>query len=456
MATKDQPQGRRAEAGIQERGLGAMKIKWLRLEHFRRFTDFEMDFDPQLTVLVAKNGAGKTSILDALAVLLGAFLTRLPGISGTNPKDSDFQINRNGRRPPYMRVTCESSAGIKWDRTERRDQTKRTAKEIPLGLGLKQLHAHVDKLIDRHNHAQTFELPVFIYYGTGRGVFGVPQRTRGFGKKFTRFDALGGSLESQTNFRRFVQYFYLLEDEELRKQKEERNFEVQTPELQAIRKAVKCMLPEFSNPRISRPAGIAVDWRHDGVKKTLRIEQLSDGYRTTLAMVMDIAARMAEANPDMQNPLKTEGVVMIDEVDLHLHPGWQQTILLDLSKTFPNVQFIVTTHSPQVISSVKPEKLRVMTWEKDEPRLRPVDFSEGAEAQQMLLDVLGVESARVDNLPIVQTLKTYQRLVEEDKWDTAEAKRLLAELQRWGSEHDPEIARLDMDVRMKQWEREQQ
>ena len=243
---------------------------------------------------------------------------------------------------------------------------------------------------------------------------------------------------------------------EIRKQKEARSFDIEIPELRAIRRAVEIMLPEFSHPRGAEPAGIALDWQQDdGSSKTLRIEQLSDGYRTTLAMVMDIAARMAEANPDMPDPLQTEGVVMIDEVDLHLHPGWQQTILLDLMRTFPNIQFIVSTHSPQVVSSVRPDALRVINWKGDTPEVAPVAFSEGAEAQQMLLDVLGVDSARVETLDIVKKLMQYQQLVAGDQWDSTEALKLRRDLDQWGGEFEPELVRLDMDIRMKAWDREQ-
>lgn len=430
-----------------------MKIKMLTLSHYRRFTDFSMDFDRNLTVLVAKNGAGKTSILDAIATLLGAFLTRLPKISGYNPKETDFQIYPNGRRPPYMRIKCESFNGIKWDRTEKRDQSTKTLSEIPDALGIKQLNDYVDSFIDADNAEQPYQLPVFIYYGTGRGVFDIPQRKRNFSKEFRRFDALSGALESRTNFRSFVEYFYHLEEQENRLRNEKRSFDVELPELKAIRTAVQRILPSFSNPRSVHPAGIEVDWQPNGETKQLRIEQLSDGYRTTLAMVMDIAARMAEANPDMPDPLETEGVVLIDEVDLHLHPGWQQTILLDLMDTFKNIQFIVSTHSPQVISSVKPGRLRVIDWQHDQPVLIPVDFAEGAESQQVLLDVLGVKSPRVQRLGIVQNLQRYQDLVKAGKWDSPEALTLRAALDEWGAEHEPELARLDIDIRLHELDR---
>ncbi len=431
-----------------------MKIKTIHLQHFRRFTDFQLSLHEQLTVLVARNGAGKTSVLDAIATLLGVFLTRLPKVSGINPKDNDFQVLPDGNKPAFMRLTATSFNDINWDRTEKRDKTKKTASQIPAAFGVKQLNDYVDTIIDAENTGQAYELPVFIYYGTGRGVFDVPQRKRDFANEFPRFDALNGSLESKTNFKKFVEYFYFLEAQESKLQKEQRSFDVQLPELTAIRTAIQRMMPEFSNPESIMPAGIQVDWLHDGIKKKLRIEQLSDGFRTTLAMVMDIAARMAEANPQSTDPLATSGIVLIDEVDLHLHPGWQQHILLDLLRTFPNIQFVVSTHSAQVVSSVKPECLRVIDWQSDKARLVDIDFSEGAEAQQVLIDILGVSSARVEQLPIVQSLKKYQKLVEDNQWDSEEALLLRKLLDEWGGEFEPELARLDMDIKIKSWERE--
>ena len=103
-----------------------MKIKSLHLHNFRRFSDFSLDLHPKLSVLVARNGAGKTSILDGLAIALGAFLTRLPKVTGLNPKDTDFQVLFDGSsRPAFMRIHCVSlDGGVQWDRTEKRDRIK--------------------------------------------------------------------------------------------------------------------------------------------------------------------------------------------------------------------------------------------------------------------------------------------------------------------------------------------
>lgn len=101
---------------------------------------------------------------------------------------------------------------------------------------------------------------------------------------------------------------------------------------------------------MTRPLRFVMDRiEEDGSRHELRIEQLSEGYKIIIAMVADLAARMAEANPTIPNPLGATGIVLIDEVDLHLHPKWQRTILKDLNRVFPHVQFIVSTHSPIIV-----------------------------------------------------------------------------------------------------------
>ncbi|STQ77286.1 AAA family ATPase [Grimontia hollisae] len=397
-----------------------MKIKTLKLTNYRAFEDLELDLDPQLTVLIARNGAGKSSILDAISSNLGAFLTRLPGVSGHNPKDSDFRVSESGEKPPFMRIYTCSDDGVEWDRTERRDKTKKTQAQIPEGAGLKALNEYVDRFIDAHNEGKEYKLPVFIYYGTGRGVFDVPQRKRGFGKKFPRFEALSGALESRTNFKRFVEYFYFLEDEENRLQKERRSFDVEAPELRAIRHAVNKMMPQFSNPRSAAPAGLMVDWaQENGSVSQLRIEQLSDGYRTTLAMVMDIAARMAEANPYMEDPLKTEGMILIDEVDLHLHPAWQREFLPALINTFPKIQFVVSTHSPFIIQSLNSGKLVNLDHLQDGSNTSLKNEQSIEDIVEQIMDVpLPSRSARLQEM--YDVAQQYYDLLEQGNKSTEE------------------------------------
>lgn len=413
----------------------SMKIAKIRLTNFRCFEDFSVDFDPRLTVLIARNGRGKSTLLDAVALALGPFLTRLPGIKGLGFKKTDFRIDENGKQPPHMRVSCTSTTNVIWDRTERRDLTKKTLESIPPGVGLKALNDYVDTFIDSHNDKEPYNLPVYVYYGTGRGVFDVPLRKRSFNKYFSRFEALDGALESKTNFRRFVQYFYYLEEKENRLQKEHRSFDVEIPELKALRLAVEKLLPEFSNIRSVEPAGIMVDWSKineagETIIQKLRIEQLSDGYRTTLAMVMDIAARIAEANPFSDAPLNSDGVILIDEVDLHLHPEWQREFLPRLINVFPNLQFIVSTHSPFIIQSVKEGLL--IDLDKQDISESP-SLNKELSIEDIAEDVMGMEKVQRSesfNRQVEISDRYYQLLNEGKHENEQEIKYLSAELDK--------------------------
>jgi len=409
-----------------------------------------MQLDERLTVLVAQNGAGKTSILDAIATGLSQFITRLPLVSGINPKDSDYLVYSDGNKPAYMRIACESTHGIRWDRTQKRDRTRKTQSEIPKPYGTQLLNDYVYELVQTNKGNSPFQLPIFAYYGTGRGVFEVPQKRRYFKKRC--FQALKGALEAKANFHHFFKYFYFLEELERRGQKQ--NADYQQPELNTIKKAIESAMPMFRNPRSDRHLCFLIDWQTKKETKTLRIEQLSDGYRTMLAMIMDIAARMAEANPNREIPLEIEGIILIDEIELHLHPGWQQTILPSILKTFPNLQFIVTTHSPQVLTTVPSSSIRAIHWDSSEqPSLMPIAFSEGAESQQLLEDILGIQQ-RPQNIGIVKELNRYLELISLDKWDSKEARVLRSKLNKWGHGYEPALANADIDIRLRARRRE--
>lgn len=142
-----------------------------------------------------------------------------------------------------------------------------------------------------------------------------------------------------------------MEDEERRERELRRDFEYRSPILECVRGALSEIVDSYTNPRILiRPLRFVMDRvDSDGTQYELRIEQLSEGYKIVIATVADLAARMAGANPQMSNPLSAKGIVLIDEVDLHLHPKWQRTILRDLNRVFPNIQFIVSTHSPIIV-----------------------------------------------------------------------------------------------------------
>lgn len=352
-----------------------MKIKTISLDNFRSKAKLELELGSRLTIMIGENGSGKTSVLDGLAIGLGAILTYLPGVSGISFRKTDIRQDEN-QKAPYTRVRIETIEGLIWDRTERRDKSKATSNQIPAATGLQQLRKYLDQeILDPINELQTVELPVFSYYGVSRALLDVPLRKRAFPKAHARFEALEGALVSDTRFKSAFIWFYNKENEEQRKQRDLLDFGYKLPELQAVRQAIESVFPGISEPQIKQnPLKFVVK---KGAE-VLDIMQLSDGYKTLLSLVIDLAIRMALANPDSPRPLESNAVVLIDEIDLHLHPEWQSRVVGDLLRTFPNAQFLLTTHSPYIIESINNhlQRYKVISILNDDVKvndLEPID-----------------------------------------------------------------------------------
>ena len=156
-------------------------------------------------------------------------------------------------------------------------------------------------------------------------------------------------MEADSRLRTAFAWFYAKENEELRLKNESKDFELRLPALECVRRAFQAMFPDLRDPHVTlNPLRFMVSQGQE----PLDITQLSDGYQTLMGLVMDLSARMAMANPHLADPLAAEAIVMIDEVDLHLHPAWQQRVVGDLLRTFPNAQFVLSTHSPFVVESI--------------------------------------------------------------------------------------------------------
>ncbi len=421
-----------------------MKIKNLELTNFRCFESLTVNFHEQLTVLVANNGFGKTAILDALAIGLGVFVSWMPNIPGRKPKDTDFLVPDTGKKPPYMRIRMETVDGMVWDQTKKRDKNVPTD-QIPAAAGHKDAMKYAQRIFNDWMNTGRLAFPLIVYYGTARGVFDTSQK-RNLIKKDTHInDAYSGCLEGKANFKRFFDHFYFLEDLERRQKEEKKDWDYRLPRLEVLREAIHRMMPSFSNPHSKLgPLRFLVEWRHNNRKQTLRIDQLSDGYRTTLAMTLDIASRLSILNPSVQNSLDAEGIVLIDEIDLHLHPSWQQRILPDLMRTFPNIQFIVTTHSPQVISAIPAECVRIIQPENDREIANfpfsvttPAQQTQGVSSADVLADVMGVDP--VPDGEKSQWLSEYKAIIQQGLQDSFEGKNLRKKLLAHFGENHPEM-----------------
>ncbi|MNN17561.1 hypothetical protein D3C81_1307520 [compost metagenome] len=192
----------------------------------------------------------------------------------------------------------------------------------------------------------------------------------------------------------------------------------------------------------------------------LKVSQLSDGIRNMLALVGDIAYRCYKLNTHHGDKaaLLTHGIVMIDEIDMHLHPEWQQTVLPDLQKAFPNIQFIVTTHSPQVLSSIDAHCIRRLDWELDEEsgRKRMVvntidQQTMGVASSDVLANVMGINP--VPDVEPARQLSHYIALIQQNLHEEPGGTALRAELNaHFGAGH-PKILECDRLIRLQAFKR---
>lgn len=327
-----------------------MKINFLEVTNFRNMKFNKIDFtDRKFTVLIGNNGTGKTAIIEAITK---GFVPVIRAVKSEAVKQCDLSNNdimfgttatavtlgveldgeeyiwTNKRKLPSLLQTAEAG--------DIKDKAQNDLKK----LKAKYMQCIIEK-----------KLPLILYYGTDRIIRDIP--VRGHIKNFEVTDALRNCFDNTNYFRDFYDWFKTEEDIELRELRN--NGSYHNPRLDCVRTALERMIKGYTNLRIELSPSRMLMTSHQGID--LQIEQLSGGYKAVLSVVADIAKRLSLANPESEKPLEEEAVIMIDELDLHLHPKWQKTIIDDLKRTFPNCQFIISTHSPFIIQSINSDEL---------------------------------------------------------------------------------------------------
>ena len=422
-----------------------MKLRSVHAENFRAIRSLTVPLDPALTVLHGNNAHGKTSVLAAIAVGLGAIPTLLAGRGGINFRKSDCRSDAADFTWVDLDawVGLDGAEAIQWRRYDVGDGMATRSRPDRL-FGTMSLRKYIETLATAVENSKETTIPVIAFYDTDRAVFDIPERKRGFQGEFHRFNTYIDALARKTSFKAMVEWFYANENQELRLQRDKQDSTLRLPALASVRRAISGMLPDVSEPHIEYPAQFVV-WRKPGNSppEKLLLEQLSGGYRIVLAMAADLALRMALANPHLPDPLQSEAIVLIDEIELHLHPEWQQRILCDLRRTFPNAQFIVSTHSPQVLTTVEPQHIIHLRATEDgivaEQETGP---TYGAKAGNVLRALMGVDE-RPDN-DFTQLLKRYQAMIANGAGETPEAVQMRSELEHLS--RDPQLAALDVEI----------
>ncbi len=368
-----------------------MRIKKLELKNFRGFEELTIDFpegESGLAVFVGVNGSGKTSVLDGIA-------------KGLKVVQENLKKNENERLGSWIseddirmvahkigsKTTYEKQKDHKISISVKNENDEISWSFHQNGGDADKIRTLVADFKSDVSDGMKRELPILIYYKAQRN-WSTKKAEKielyPIGSRLDKYlDCFDPKISTQTLFEWFKRMKFIQfenDDGEL------------PPEVKEVRDAITKglkSLNHYSNKKIS----IIFSAKNDeleiniGNNEIMLFRLLSDGLRSTLGMIGDIAYRMSEINPHIGN--RSKGIVIIDEIELHLHPSWQRTIIPVLRKIFPNIQFIVTTHSPQVLSNVPRENVFILNnfkLEKNKPH------TEGRDSNSILEDIFGVPS----------------------------------------------------------------
>lgn len=320
-----------------------MRLEQLKIENFRGFESLTLDFHPEVTVLVGANGSGKTTVLEAVVLVLASALRS----EEQGPEEPSRDFSMMDARP------SGDPAKIVLSLTHRGKHGELDGSYYPASGNESRVFDADFNFVDPADEGDSE--PIACYYDVSRHARDSTPGSRDAVHRTPR-DAWKNAWDAPAGFREFFHWYREREDIENAERVEDSSY--RDPQLEATRKAIESLLPGYKRPRIRRSRGAALVISKGG--QDVAFDQLSGGERVLVALAGDIARRLAIANPESDDPLLGEGVVLIDEIDLHLHPEWQAKVIPALRHTFPNVQLVVTTHSLIVLSYVPSECVRLL------------------------------------------------------------------------------------------------
>ncbi|MBN1488048.1 MAG: AAA family ATPase [Anaerolineae bacterium] len=391
-----------------------MKLNRLTLTNVRAFEQAEFEFHPGMNLLVGINGAGKSTVLDALRIMLSQTLPEFTAATKriAIPFEKDDIAVGQGALTANLEF---EAAGVAFEHLVHLPREDHVVDEIREGQVRDQTYELVEHNVLTPNQSRILkplrkkrEQPLAVHFSTRRSL----PIMKSPGKSETAKNQASAFVHALDNDRGLHIYElaqWWLVQEALSTEKPEL-----ARYLTVLNDALSVFLDNCTNLRAVREPEETLLIDKEGA--TLDVRQLSDGERSVLALVLDVARRLAKVNPDLENPLeKGKAVVLIDELDLHLHPSWQRTIVNKLTRTFPKCQFIATTHSPQILGEVSPENITILEY--GEAPYHPLQ-SLGMDSNWILQFLMG-DTDR--NRTISQKLDSISELIEEDKYVQAQS-----------------------------------
>ncbi|MGN7818907.1 AAA family ATPase [Chitinophaga sp. 22536] len=344
-----------------------MRIDKLNIKNFKGFEDESFSLNPQFTVFIGDNAKGKTAMLQAMSIAMGSFFLGIDGIDSRAIQKNEVRMKTiDGQPRPQKPVVIEAEwrpeqeemvlwkdyaikPEMKWKRENIKNNT--TSKDA------KNIRTFAESLLKASRDGSRVVFPLFAFYGTGR-LWAIHEKLNYQKQEEGVKMAYAYALSAKASPKEFLQWFKTQEDSV-------KKFEqpLDMAHLTAFKRTITQLIPDdrwqdvaFDNKENELTGIFTTD---AGTKEKLKFSQLSDGFRNIIAIAGDLAYRCIQLNPHLKEEAveKTPGIVLIDELDMHLHPNWQRRIVDDLKRAFPKIQFVATTHSPFIVQSLKSDEI---------------------------------------------------------------------------------------------------
>ena len=466
-----------------------LKVSTHPISNFRKILELELNLHKNLTVLIGENGVGKTSLLESIRKNL-MWIAATARKENTNGGTIDVDDVNNLNKDKGAYIDCEFQIGNAY-------KFKGRVARLPEGI-LSDLksdlvsYREIGKKFRLLNNYKSIDLPLFALYGIDR-LSKDARKARA--SDFDKLSGYDGSLSSKASFNVFSEWLIRLlkiantvvdnvDSLKIRNQvdsllqagannKDHPLYELYEDLVSVLelypndrtnnqsKKAIKFLEELFRKiyPDLNHIELVNADDGEDKVALNLEREiiflhQFSDGQRVLFGLIGDIARRLLLLNDVSDTPFDGRGIVLIDEIELHLHPSWQQKIILILRESFPNIQFIVTTHSPHILTTVEAECIRsiYIDHETNTFKYEIPKFTKGAQSNVVLEDVFYVDP-RPQEVEEVKLLEEYISLVNQDKWDSERGTELRQKLDEWGKNKETELDRIDVEISLRKFKR---
>jgi len=411
----------------------------VQIQNYKAIKDMQLKFSPGINLLIGDNGVGKTSVLDALSVALGGFLSGVSGVAVRGIQQSDIRIEAKrvagaSAAIKYMTPTAvECTMDIdgrtfNWARTRDGESSKFKTK-----ISNREITNYAAKLTNDAEKA----LPLISYMSTMR-ISRSKRWDYGSNSKKLNDRRCGyiGCLDSALDIMGIKEWCLNMEMEAFYQERP-------VPEYELFKRAVSEVMQKMSaleSPPSIFHSKLFQDIVYSEGENTLPISYLSAGYQSLLWMTMDFAYRLALLNPGKNDCHQATGIVLIDELDMHLHPKWQWNALNALEEIFPKIQFIIATHSPIIISSCRNGRLISIDSEQN------VSYLEDAYAYS-ITDVLEL---RQGSLGVPKEIRVLSNQFEDalNLGDYVRAQEILQNMKEKYGEDNTEVksAMLDLEL----------